>query len=400
MFGRSFVTKDGRSVITKAASVEDMEGIQQLYVDVYQGKYPLGEVKEPHLIKKKIEDPNCYWQLAISNNVVIGSLIFLVDPLSKIGKAYAAAIHPTFQGQNIMHHMTEDALKLLTEDTNRCDVIYATTRTVSFAPQVVLEDLGFTSLGIFPNVRKVKKYETHGLSVYFAKNALENRAKDPVIIPELLPFYRITQELFDLEEPTIKDDYPAQPSKRGPSIELLADQDSMLVLDRFLEYKELDIIQMLFFPFHEPNIRLYSRDKKNEIFLRHYEVDRHAVIVGIKTNMRDFTNLLNSIAVVMDKIGVSYIELLVNTFDSFFQRQALDARFLPCAYFPAMRMREDGKRVDYFVFSRSFENLDFTEMHLTKTNEKFLEAFMKVWYDMQVRFRDQFETDLFPHGDD
>jgi len=147
--------QDKREVRFENATKEDIQAIIDLYIKVYNGKYSLPDVADPDIIARKVEDPGYLWILAKIDDRVVGSLIFAIDPVNKFGKTYAAAVFSEFRGQDLMRTMTRHGLKLLTEKTRVCDVIFATTRTVSFAPQVVLEHLGFLSLGIFPNVRKI-----------------------------------------------------------------------------------------------------------------------------------------------------------------------------------------------------------------------------------------------------
>jgi len=121
-------------------------------------------------------------------------------------------------------------------------------------------------------------------------------------------------------------------------------------------------------------------------------------IIGFKCQARNFTNLLNSFCRAAQAVaGAEYVELLVSAFDPTHQKQALEAKFLPCSYFPAMSMTSEGERIDYLAMSRSFVNLDFTEIHLVKNNQKFLEAFMECWYNQMLRFNKPFddETNIF-----
>lgn len=167
------VLHDKRVVVFQPASRDDVDAIIDLYIKVYKGKYTLPDVADPAIIAKKVEDSAYFWTVAKIENRLIGSVIFAIDPVNKIGKSYAAAVLNEFRGQDVMRTMVRHGLQLLTEKTRVCDIIYATTRTVSFAPQVVLEHLGFLSTGIFPNVRKVESFETHGLEVYLGPKCLE-----------------------------------------------------------------------------------------------------------------------------------------------------------------------------------------------------------------------------------
>lgn len=387
------VLPDNSRVKIKIAEVSDIEGILALYNRVYSGKYTLDEATKADAAEKKLKDPNCCWFLAIKKGEIIGSVIFAVEPAHRLGKVYAAVVLPEFQGKNIMHYMVKESLEEITEKRDLVDVIYATTRTVSFASQVVLEHVGFISLGIFPNVRRVQKHESHGLEVYFTKKAFDNRVVMPTIIPELRKVYRIAQDILKLDDPLIVDQLEDVPQEE--SIWFIYEDDAKKVADKYREYSEGGEKMAGFFPFHPPNMRFYSKDLKHEIFCNMNRLDGHMAIIAFKCQAKNFTNLLNSFCRAAKAVaGAEYVEIMVSAFDPMLQKQALEARFLPCSYFPAMAMNRDGERVDYLAMSRSFVNLDFTEMHLVRNNQRFLEAFMECWYNSQLKFNKPFDDDI------
>jgi len=383
--------KDGREVDFKPGQVKDIPGIVDLYKQVYQGRYTLREVSDPVILKRKLEDPNYFWTLAFIGERIVGSVIFAIDPLNKLGKSYAAVVLGELRGQDVMRTMVMQDLERLTQRTRTCDVVYATTRTVSVAPQVVLEHLGFQPMGIFPNVRKVESFETHGLEVFFRKASMELRRKSPILVPEVREFYEIVRKVLGLE-PYQKAELPlCDPRKMGDPMHFQVEKDEKMLLEQFEENQQDDLMDKVFFPFTEPNLLFQTPDKSVEFFVNFNEVDGNGVIIGYKVGSNDLRRSLMWFCEAASLSGMRYIELLVNAFRPDLQRIALDARFLPCAYFPAMRMTITGGREDYIVFSRSFESLDFMEMNLVSTNRKFLDAFMKCWYEMLVRCQPDFD---------
>ncbi len=390
---RRISLQDGREGHFKTATPKDIPAIIKLYDTVYSGKYTLREAKDPETMKEKIENPNYFWTLAHLDERVIGSVIFAIDPVNKIGKAYAAAVLPEFRGQDVMRTMVQQGLERLTVRTRSCDVIYATTRTVSVAPQVVLEHLGFHPMGIFPNVRKVKSFETHGLEIFFRQAALKLRRPKPQLVAEVVDFFKIVRELLDLEESKECELEASDPRKMGSEILFEVDRDEKRLLKRFDQYQDQDLLDTVFFPFTEPNMNFVSQDGTCEIFVNFNEEDGHGVIVGYKIGNRDLRHILSWFCEAAAREGLKYIEYLVNAYRPDLQRIALDSRFLPCAYFPAMRFNELNQREDYIVFSRSFEHLDFMEMQLGPINRKFLDAFMKAWYEMLVRCQPDFDEE-------
>lgn len=384
---------DKKEVVFQSASKEDINGIIDLYIKVYDGKYPLVEVRDPALISKKLEDPNYFWTVAICGGRIIGSVIFSIDPVNKIGKSYAAAVLNEFRGKDVMRTMVRMGLQLLTERTRICDVIYATTRTVSYAPQIVLEHLGFRPMGIFPNVRKVESFETHGLEVYFSAKCLEYRRKRPRLVPELQDFFNIVRTELKLEESEQVILEEEDPRKMGPQITFAVSSDQDEIQEKFYRYQDKDLMQRVFFPFIDPNMLFSATDGSADIFVNLNKMDGSGVILGYRYAGADIRNLLMWFCEEASRSGMRYIEMLVNAFRPDRQRMALDAKFLPCAYFPAMRMNDDGLREDYLVFSRSFESLDFMNMNLVDTNRRFLDAFMKCWYELLVRCQPDFDEE-------
>ncbi|MDD2998562.1 MAG: GNAT family N-acetyltransferase [Erysipelotrichia bacterium] len=385
--------QDKREIVFLPASKDDIDAIIDLYVKVYKGKYTLPEVADPVIIAKKVEDPAYFWTVAKTEGRLIGSVIFAIDPVNKLGKSYAAAVLSEFRGQDVMRTMVKHGIQLLAEKTRTCDVIYATTRTVSFAPQVVLEHLGFVSMGIFPNVRKVESFETHGFEVYLSSRCLEYRRKRPLLIPDMHEFYNIIRDELNLEDAETVLLEAQDPRKMGPTITFDVSKNIEEVSSRFYHYQDKDLMKKVFFPFTDPNMLFSASDGTADIFVNFNELDGNGVIVGYRFSGEDLRNTLMWFCEEASKSGMRYIEMLVSAFKPEMQRLALDAKFLPCAYFTAMRMNDDGAREDYLVFSRSFESLDFMDMHLVDTNRKFLDAFMKCWYDMLVRCQPDFDEE-------
>ncbi len=387
------ILPDKREVSFQPASREDISGIIELYKKVYNGKYPLAEANDPELIGRIVEDPGYFWTLAHCQNRIVGSVIFAIDPVNKIGKAYAAVVLNEFRGQDVMRTMVKMGLKLLTEKTRICDVIYATTRTVSYAPQVVLEHLGFLPMGIFPNVRKVESFETHGLEVYLSAKCLSYRRQRPRLIPEIAEFYGIVRTELSLEESETVILEEQDPRKMGPEIKFNVCDDAQIITEKFYHYQDKDLMQKVFFPFTDANMLFSAEDGSADFFVNLNKMDGNGVILGYRHSGPDLRNTLMWFCEEASKSGMRYIEMLVNAFRPDKQRLALDARFLPCAYFPAMRINDDGLREDYLVFSRSFESLDFMNMNLGDTNRKFLDAFMKCWYELLVRCQPDFDEE-------
>lgn len=384
---------DKRVVLFSHATQEDAQAIVGLYHRVYSGKYTLEEVSDPEIIAQNVEDPSYFWLLARCEGEVIGSVVFAIDAVNKLGKSYAAVVLREFRGHDLMRIMVRYSIKMLTEKTRVCDVIYATTRTVNYAPQMVLESLDFRSAGIFPNVRKVDAFETHGLAVYLGENALINRRKTPQLVDEVADFYKIMQGDLDLEDAEIVELESKDPRKMGKEIKFEICKDLDLIEEKLFRYQDEDLMERIFFPFIETNILFSSLDGTADFFVNFNPLDGCGVVLGLRYSGNNLRQCLMWFCEEAAKTGMRYIEMLISSFRPDRQRLVLDAKFLPCAYFPALRMSDDGLREDYLVFSKSFEKLDFMDMHLRGSNRRFLDAFMKSWYGLLVRCQPNFDEE-------
>ena len=66
-------------------------------------------------------------------------------------------------------------------------------------------------------------------------------------------------------------------------------------------------------------------------------------------------------------------------------RDALSARFIPSAYYPAMRWepdREHGR--DYLAMSRSMAILDFRGLRLQPAYAEYLQEYFRLWRELYI----------------
>jgi hypothetical protein len=113
-------------------------------------------------------------------------------------------------------------------------------------------------------------------------------------------------------------------------------------------------------------------------FINHEGKDGHGVLVGLQVDRQEIQHLEHILNVVFDtsrQVGVDYMEILISAYEPRHQRAALNAGFLPCAYFPSMEETPEG-RGDYLVMARSRLPLDFTNVRLTPRDRKFLDVYL------------------------
>lgn len=378
----------GEELLVRHADDKEMDDLKKLYFDVYGGRYTLPEVTNRDKMKWVLNDPNYLWLVACDKEQLVGAVIFVVDRKHRVGKSLAGVIRPQYEGKHIMLSLMRKGLNHLMDEKKLCDLQYAVVRTVSVAPQKMLTRLGFVGLGIFPNVRRIRGYETHGLAALFKPVSLAARKRTPVLIPPVEQIFKVTSSMLRLGKAKIKNKIAksslkdVQKNVKGndlsSEVEFLIERSKELEWE-YYRLRDTGKLNAEFFPFHYPNVKLYTRDQKTEVFLNFQEIDGHADLLGIKTDRWDLANLLCRVGDYAESLGVKYLEMLVSAYDPELQWSAYKANFLPCAYFPAFKMGEGGERLDYVVMFRSFVPLTFGGLKLTDKTKPYLVAFYKIY---------------------
>jgi hypothetical protein len=379
--------EDGCEVLLREAVEDDMDGIKKLYYLVYGGKYTLAEINNTDKMRWAINDPNYLWLLDVYRGEIIGSVLFVVDPEDNIGKAMAGVVHPEFRGSKLMARSMRRGMTYLMEQECLCDLIYAVVRTfISTSFHRELQDLGFVDLGVFPNVRKVREYETHGLKVHFLPGIFEARRKKPQLTRESNEVYKIVRKKLKLESASVKSlELAHQASEK--KLELYIERSSEVEWEYYRK-RDQKSLSCSFFPFHYPQARLYSKDRGTEAFLHFQEWDGHAALLGFKTDNEDVTAVLGTICNYAESMGAKYLELLISAYERRMQQMAYDAGFLPTAYFPAAQKTPEGERLDYVVTSRTFVPPNFKGVKLTEESKPYIQTYYKLytkklWEDIQ-----------------
>ncbi len=372
----------GRRVTVAPARRHDALRIRWLYHRVYGGSYPFSLVYNPQECAAAIESDRYLWYLARCGDDAVGSLVFSLDREVKLGKAFGAVVAEEFRGHDLSERMMERGLKELVGKGKAVRSVYATTRTVSLAPQRLAEKAGFKKLGIFPNAHKVQRSETHTLAVYYGDGALAERSTKPRLPALLKPFFELVRRETGIGEAEFLDlpvDWKAP--EAGTAFEVLS--APQFIGRRFRDVRAAGRLTLDFFPFHEPNLLLLSPDGRSEVFVYRSAKDGHCVIVGAASEELDLRTLLDHGAAFLEGMGVRYMEVLIEASEAERLQHALMARFLPSAYYPAMRWDLGGGR-DYVVLSRSLAVLDFRGLKLQPAYADYLREYFRLWRDQNV----------------
>jgi hypothetical protein len=157
------------------------------------------------------------------------------------------------------------------------------------------------------------------------------------------------------------------------------------VRHRFFDEKPTVQEHHWFFPFHEPNLLLTTPDQKVEVFAFYSEIDKHCVLIGIRdVDGLGYSNILDAACRTLKGLGARYIEFIIRADETAKIETAIQAQFVPCAYFPAMQLAASGTRFDYAVFSRSFEILDFHNLKLEGRNCQYLIQYYNNWKEISL----------------
>lgn len=374
---------DGRRVLVARATPDDVLRIRWLYHRIYGGNYPFSLVYNPQECAKAIESDRYVWLLAKDGDQAVGSLIFTVQRPIRLGKVFGGVVSDEFRGQDLASRMLAFGTEALVRG-GAARTVYATTRTVSLAPQRLAEKAGFKALGIFPNVHRVLRSETHTLAVFFGRGALAGRARTPRLPLVLKPFFELVARQTGIGEAEyVELPMPAEGGGAATPFEVI--QAQQFILRRFQEVRDAGRLALDFFPFHEPNLLLLSPDGRTEIFLYRSPKDGHCVLTGARSETLELSVLLDHGAAFLEGMGVRYIEVLVEAGDAEKINGALGARFLPSAYYPAMRWDAAGERgSDYVVLSRSLAVLDFRGVSLQPVYAEYLKEYFRLWRELHV----------------
>lgn len=381
---------NGKSVTIRRASKADAYKIQELYYVVYRGSYPLSVINNIDELNDALSSQEFIWAIMESNGEVVGSVVHEVDHAQRIGKSFGAVVLPEFRQHDLTQITMKHVQDMILGKDKSCDLIYATTRTESAAPQKLTERLKYKKLGIFPNVRKVVNYETHCLTAVYDEHAFATRKKPPVILPELKDLYEITRAELGLPHARIED-YICE-NEIGELVRLEAVSAPNYVKQIFLQGVANKSISIHFYPFHSPNLLLCSKDMKIQMYLYHSPEANHSCIIGGHVEGYEYQTVLESVCAACRNLGIRYMELLADAYRPEMLREILNTRFLPSAYFPALKLVLDdedplykkGERLDYFVFSRSFEMLDFKNIKLEGIYKKYLKYYFKMWRSLYI----------------
>lgn len=382
------------------ATTLDIEELLGLYWSSYGEDYPLSLGTDKRVMFSAINDPeNFYWLIIRDeeNNNLAASCIVEIDRKDRIGKVTGVTVSKNYRGHGLAKEIIGDVCHEILDRREWVKSLYATSRTVSVSAQSMLLANGFVPLGIFPNARKIRSYESLTLMGKFSDLALANRA--PV---EKLP--QSLQSIYEILDERLGTNSALGTLTQCPEIYKVKNSDSesesrerseyeFIFAPKFVERRFQETFckegDDVFYPFHHPNLLIANQDKDIELYASFSKKDHYCVIMSANQPISSLGNEIKDLIFAMKEIGIYYIETLVRV-DHFNAICFLTHnRFLPSAIYPAMK-EHDGKMHDYVLLTRTMVPLDFSELHIHHSFRPYLEQYTKMWIDVNLK---SFEVD-------
>ena len=368
----------------RLATSSDISGILNLYYDVYLGSYPDPMFSNFKELGIALASENDFIFVANTDDNIVACLLFKYDAKNLLGKAGAAIVASSYRGNNITQKLIAHGIEHLQKNTPGLEVLYATTRTVHKAAQLLTQNMGFKKLGIFPNVHKTQEYETHALTGIFLSDSIAKRYTSFEQHPKVYEIFKIVQGECNLLPMKMAVDWKRKIyDGEVPTLESI--NAAKFVKYRFDNQIKDQCIDFAFYPFAVPNVLITSPDGSIELFLFINELDKSCAIIGCKVDRKvSLTKLFLKVSSMLRDQGVRYVEIIVRANRINVIDKVIEARFIPSGYVPGLQRTEDDIRYDYVVFSRSFEILDFNNIVLTGVNELYLKEYVKSWEEIAL----------------
>jgi len=371
----------GIEIKIQEADVGDVDEIINLYRAVYGKKYPISYGTDPDLLKRAILDKETHMCLVardVMNRIIGGALIVEIDSFNKIGKMVGLVVQPTYQRHKIGNSLVEFVTNFFLKKDSRLNSLYATTRTFNVGPQMIFIKNNYLPLGIFPNAHRLQQYETVTLFAKFRENILEKRIPESSVPSTVMPLYSILKNLVPgisiPKTQEIQQVLTHEGSEEDWEFEIIRAPN--YVLRRFNE--SFPDPSDRFFPFHTPNMLISEKKGRIDIFAYFSKRDGYCTLIKSTRPISELKGRLTPLYMMLDDIGVSYIEVLVSMKYTNLIETLLGGQFLPSAIYPAMR-EVNNNYEDYIVMSRTMEPLNFRGMAVVAPFKPFIDQYVEAW---------------------
>ncbi|MBL7557735.1 MAG: hypothetical protein JNM24_18040 [Bdellovibrionaceae bacterium] len=377
------VIKLDSGLVMRRAKVSDIQDLLTLYFTIYGSNYPLALGTDRTVMQKIILEKDSLWLVIVDpdKNALCASAVFEVDVFFKIARAEGFVTHPYYQSKGLASILLNHASDYLMKDNKIVNSIYATTRTLSVSPQLVFIKNKFKPLGIFPNAHRLASYETLTLMAKHDPEVLKKRARIEEVPEALGPIFKASEKYIKSPHPMPRLLKMVRPKPSGEHLEFEIILAPDFVKRRFAQtFKDpFDV----FFPFHEPNLLLTSKNGEVDIYGYLSKSDGYCALITATAPFYSMAGRLRPLLQQLHDYGVSYVEILM-AMDSILSLETLlDVNFLPSAIYPAM-LDYKGKFMDLVLMTRSMEPLNFRGMQIEKSFKPYIDQYVDLWKQMHL----------------
>ncbi len=373
------------------ARIIDIPDLLGLYHSAYGDSYPLKIGTDRDVMKKALSSPKeCFWPVvrAMPEGKIVASAIFELDPVESIGKLSGVVVSKEVREYGLAKEIIQYGMKEVF-DKYSINSLYATARTISLSSQRMLLSTGFLALGIFPNARKIKTYETLALLVAYKELALFKERSAPKKLPTMLAeLYaeasnNLRMNLYNSKY-CLCEEYFVKGSESVVDDGGRADEFEYIYAPSFVERRFKDFLdsgkiirQRSYFPFNQPNM-VITNGSEVEIFANFSKKDHYCVLIASTGKIHEMGAAFERMIFTIKDLGVYYIELIVQVDHLEELCFLVQNRFLPSALYPAM-IKVDGTYRDFVVLARTMVPLDFSDISVDHAFKGYIDQYVKMW---------------------
>jgi len=372
------------------ARLSDVDELRSLYLTIYGQDYPLRLGSNKAAMISAIENQsNFLWLVMrdLEKGTVAGSAIFELDLDYRIGKVAGVVVHTSYQRKGVAKKLIAYGTDKVLNQDKLVNSLYATSRTLCQSSQLMFLHNGYIAMGIFPNARKIKTYETLALLGKFADGVLDNRQHISKLPETLSKIYEINDTILEKEKSN-RDIIPYEKEVSGEVDNSSRDGEfEFIYAPQFVQKRFEEVVgddkETRFFPFHKSNLLISHSESELEVYANFNKKDHYCVLMASNQDITSIKDKFEKMLFSLKDMGIYYVEVLVkadheNVVD-FFRRN----RFLPAALYPAMR-EEDGKMHDYVLMTRTMVPLDFSEISIDETFRPYVNQYARQWVHMNL----------------
>jgi hypothetical protein len=378
-------------LIIEQATLNDIDELLALYLSIYGDDYPLELGTNKSVMKNALSHPFDFLWLIIRDTekaTIAGSTIIEIDHGFKIGKVTGVTTNKAYRRQGIASRLIAYGTNKVVHEDKLVNSLYATSRTISKASQVMFLKNNFLPLGIFPNARKIKNYETLTLLGYFGDEVISRR-KPALKVPTFIkPISDVICNAINVEKmsESFEQCHPISRRKTYEEDSLEGGFEFISApnfINKRFEIMFQDDDESVFYPFHRPNLLIASVTDELEIYASFNEKDHYCVLITSNSSILGLGDRFKKLLFQMKDQGIYYVETLVRM--DYFNAICFLAenKFIPAAVYPAMR-EEDGYMYDYVLMTRTMVPLDFSDTQIDDSFRPYVTQYAKQWIHMNL----------------